>query len=111
MSQSLLTKIVTAQAMTANASHILNVDKEKYAGLQIVWSALDTFDNTFTVDGSLDGTNFDLIAGSSFTPLVAAYNKLYSLDIRDLNFIRLVYTKGTATAGVYDVFLKTESDL
>jgi hypothetical protein len=71
------------------------------AALHITWSGLDTFDNVFEVEGSIDGSVYCKLSGLDVTPTAATGHHIFSIPTLTVRFIRVGYIKGTATAGTF----------
>jgi hypothetical protein len=104
----LLVVAAATQAMTASRNHDIDVSTYEYVALQVVWASLNTFDNVFSIQGSVDGTNFEAYTGSGFTCPGAAGNHIWQIDCQAINVIRIAYTVGTAGAGTYGITARLE---
>lgn len=74
-------------------------------GVQVVWASLTgTIDGTITLEGSIDGTNFDAV-NSPISITGASSNDCISLTNFAFPYIRLKLTKNNITGGTISAMI------
>jgi hypothetical protein len=100
--------VASAQSMASSKTHDIDVSAYKFAAIQIVWAALDTSDNTFTLFASADGNNFEEYDTALTTVAAPSGNHIFDVACRGINILRVVYSRVGATTGNYSVGVSLE---
>lgn len=102
------TNIVSGASCATTANTDTTVDTFDEVACQLVWSVASHNDATMAVHASVDGTNFELISGSSYTLAAAAGNHIWQISVGAYADLRFVYAKGSNTTGTYLVTCRKE---
>lgn len=82
-------------------SDVIGVNE--YYSFQANWSGVDTNDGTLEIEVSNDGTNWNTRPGTPVVMVsIPASTQVWEILKTSINFVRLKYTRVTATAGSID---------
>ena len=102
--------LATAQAMSADRNHDIDVSNYEYVGIGIIWTGANQTDGTATIYGSIlsTGTDFDTYPNSAQNLNAAAGVRWWDIHTRSLGQIRIAFGHGTASAGTYSIVYRKE---
>lgn len=96
--------LANANAATANNEWITgDLENYKYIGVQVNATGLNTADSVVKLQDSIDGTNFIDITGATLTLSSGSSNNMFRVTNLIGRKIKVVFTKGTNSAGTLDV--------
>ncbi len=98
----------SAQDMDTARTHDIRVAQWRFAILELTWASADETDAYVTIQGSIDGTNFDEFDDSRENLNAAAGTHTWDIDCRGWHTLRVSYAKGSNTAGTYTLKSRKE---
>jgi len=106
--------LVSAQDLDTSANHLIDVSVNEYVGLQIQWSGADAVDATVDLEcsvksGATASAEFDSYPDANQTLAAASGSLWWDVWTRSLGTCRVVYAKGSNSAGTYSIFYRKET--
>ncbi len=100
--------VATAQDLDTAATFSIDVGIWDKVACQFTWASADATDATIKLQGSVDATNFEDYSGSLYTLATAAGSHVYDVEVDALETVKLIYAKGSNTAGTYEITCRKE---
>lgn len=105
MSSTEATAFAASTSGTVNqTSTAVDATKYKWIGLQFLATSLNTADGVIKLQDSIDGTNYNDIAGATITVGSGTSSNMIRYTAHTGKYIRAVWTKGTNTTGTIQSF-------